>query len=107
MSTNLKSIKVKGGKEPLLKQTTFCGKSMWDGKSGIRLCVSGELTFEDGELKSPQFVVSQEEARFVASLLTDLTPEDRENLSKELIVFAEGNQVECFDTDNCICGCLK
>ena len=107
MSTNLKSIKVKGGKEPLLKQTTFCGKAMWDEKSEIKLSVSGKLTFEDGELKSPKFIVSQEEARFVASLLTDLTSEDRENLSKELIVFAEGNQVECFDTDNCICGCLK
>ena len=107
MSTNLKSIKVKGGKEPLLNQTTFCGESSWNGKVGIRLLISGEVTFEDGELKRPEFVVSQEEARFVASLLTDLTSEDRENLSKELIVFAEGNQVECFDTDNCICGCLK
>ena len=97
MSTNLKSIKVKGGKEPLLNQTTFCGKAMWDEKSEIKLLISGEVTFEDGELKRPEFVVSQEEARFVASLLTDLTSEDRENLSKELIVFAEGNQVECFD----------
>ena len=97
MSTNLKSIKVKGGKEPLLNQTTFCGESSWNGKIEIKLLISGEVTFEDGELKRPEFVVSQEEARFVASLLTDLTSEDRENLSKELIVFAEGNQVECFD----------
>jgi len=97
MSTNLKSIKVKGGKEPLLNQTTFCGGLWWDGKSDLRLSVSGKLTFEDGELKLPKFVVNPEEARFVASLLTDLTSEDRENLSKELIVFAEGNQVECFD----------
>ena len=47
MSTNLKSIKVKGGKEPLLNQTTFCGESSWNGKGGIRLLISGEVTFED------------------------------------------------------------